>query len=63
MINSKTGLIISAVGGQIYEGTSDPVSSGFLPQDLTKPALFNLYALDGTPIAMRAWQVSAQLWK
>ena len=63
MINSHLGIIISQVGGQIYDGTVDPVSSGFLPQNIAKPAIFNLYEADGTPIAARTWNVAKQLWK
>jgi hypothetical protein len=65
LIGSQVSTITSIVtlGSQIYEGTNDPVTSGFLPQDASKPAYFNLYAVDGTPIAVRWWDATHQVWK
>lgn len=65
LIASQLGAITSIVtaGSQIYEGTTDPVGSGFLPENTSKPAYYNLYDLSENPIAVRWWNVATQTWK
>ena len=66
LIASRIGNVENIVSGttQIYEVYSDPTTSGFLPDDVTKPAQALYYdSITFAPIDEFWWNVSQQIWK